>query len=217
MTSFCQFLLDNPVENSNVLKTISNSPSVLESFLKEFLNLIVSGDSKLRGSFKDPTKFELILNILIELPLGYISADFKKQIFGILMTMQKKLNEMSEKNKIIGRVVSLVFKGDGYKNFFKDYEVKELLTVFKDVKDGWVYDSIISSLVKKLNVYTLDAFKWITSNWEKLDSRLGMFLLDRIMKAFSEVCFIKQSLYIISFKYSIFSPMCHQLELLLLK
>lgn len=194
MATFCKFLIENPVENSNVLPTISSSPSLLDSFMKHFLNLVASSDSKLRHNFNDSTKFEVVLNILTDLPLGYIRVDYKKNIFAIMMTMQKMLNESCEKNKSISRVISLVFKGEGYKNFFKDYDIKEILAVFKDIKDGWVYESIISSMVRKLNVNTLDALKWITSNLDKVDSRLGMFLLDKIMKAFSEVCYtLKQN------------------------
>lgn len=166
MKMLCQFLQKQDelsILKDNVLKVISNSTTLIDCFLMEFLEDTSKND------------YSKTLSILARTSLGTASLENKSKVFGALIEMQEECSETND--VLVELVVKELFRNESYKTFFKDYSMQKIITTFSDFERySKIYLLIFSSTIKKLNVSAYENLEWLLTTWDcKVNNKIKLF------------------------------------------
>lgn len=121
-----------------------------------------------------------IIEIMKQLPIASLSQSNKKIfIQKLLLESEEPANEIDKTNLII--IFNKIFKNDGYKNFFKDFSMKNLFEKLEDVAEYRpIYEMVIKTSLKKMTIEVLKNLEWIIKEGKSMNLTeiLGKLLCD---------------------------------------
>lgn len=166
---FCEFLVtsENLELKQKSLQLIRNHPERLESLVETLLSADIKSFQK--------------TEILKILPLNFLSLEKKKRTFECL------LNADESNPEDLTPIVSELFNQDGYKSFFKDFKLFDLMKTFKDTqKYAGLYKIVLQSTIRRLSQDTLTNLKELAESSGDLEKNV-VKLIEIVLQIFHEV------------------------------
>lgn len=119
-----------------------------------------------------------LIEIMKQLPVSYVSHEVKKAVIEKLI-LDFEITSDDLHHLDLMAIFTKISKNDGFKTFFKDFAMDELVKNLPDVtKFNSVYENIIKSSLKKVTSDVLQNLEWILS---KSNSRELLLILAKCL------------------------------------